>query len=52
VSLPLEPQAVKIVTLRGRTANPVAKLFTDQLRACIQPDLKNHRGFPSQRTKC
>jgi DNA-binding transcriptional LysR family regulator len=52
VSLPLETQAVKIVTLRGRTANPVAKLFTERLRACIQPDLKNHRGFPSQRAKC
>jgi DNA-binding transcriptional LysR family regulator len=52
VSLPLETQAVKIVTLRGRTVNPVAKLFTEQLRACIQPDLKNHRGFPSQRAKC
>ena len=52
VSLPLESQAVKIITLRGRTENPVAKLFTDQLRARVQPDLKNHRGFQSQRTEC
>jgi DNA-binding transcriptional LysR family regulator len=52
VSLPLESQAVKIITLRGRTENPMAKLFTDQLRARVQPDLKNHRGFQSQRTEC
>lgn len=33
VSLPMRSQRVEIITLRDRTANPVAKLFTDELRA-------------------
>jgi DNA-binding transcriptional LysR family regulator len=40
VTLPVESQSVEIITLRGRTPNPIARLFIDELRALVQPITK------------
>jgi DNA-binding transcriptional LysR family regulator len=43
VALPTEARPVQVVTLRNRTANPIAKLFIDELRAFAKP-LTTPRG--------
>jgi len=37
VALPAESRPVQVVTLRHRTANPIAKLFIDELRTFTKP---------------
>jgi hypothetical protein len=43
-----EPPAVAI-SLKHRTANPIAKLFIDQLRALADPRLKGSARQPKRR---
>lgn len=40
VTLPVESQSIEIIGLRGRTPNPIAKLFINELRALVQPPAK------------
>lgn len=37
VALPLKSQPVEVITLKNRTANPVARLFVEELRALTRP---------------
>ena len=50
VKLPLESQPVEVITLRGRTPNPIAKLFVDELRTVMTAMMKQqNRGVNSSR---
>ena len=44
IALPLESQPVEIITLRDRTPNPIAELFTNELRAHVAPLRKQDIG--------
>ena len=35
--MPVEPHPIEVITVRGRTPNPIAKVFIDELRALVQP---------------
>jgi DNA-binding transcriptional LysR family regulator len=37
VTLPVESQPIEIISLRGRTPNPIVRLFIDELRILVQP---------------
>lgn len=37
VTLPIKSQPIEMISLRGRTPNPITKLFIDELRALVQP---------------
>jgi len=37
VTLPVESRPIEIISLRGRTPNPIAKLFIDELHALVRP---------------
>lgn len=49
VILPLPSQSVEIITLRDRTPNPIAKLFIDELRALVQPLVRQRVGAAERR---
>jgi DNA-binding transcriptional LysR family regulator len=41
VSLPLQPQAFEIITLRDRAPNPITTLFANELRALLKPMIEH-----------
>jgi DNA-binding transcriptional LysR family regulator len=50
VVLPTEARPVQVVTLRNRTPNPIAKVFTDELRSFSKP-LRELRGAPGRKAQ-
>ena len=37
VTLPMKPQPIEIISLRGRTPNPITSLFIQELRTLVEP---------------
>jgi DNA-binding transcriptional LysR family regulator len=52
VTLPVEPHPIEVITVRGRTPNPIAKVFIDELRVLVQPLAKrgNAKAKPMGKT--